>query len=267
MYSPLPSRFRWRRSLIGLRVWMLRLLLALILGSGLRWVIQRASLPSDVTERPPIARAKTGAVLLVANRQEDTLTFVDVDTGQVLSTTNTGYHPHDIAVTPDGRTAFVANYGAGQSLSVIDVAARRELRKIDLGLGRDPLGIQVGRDGTKLYVTPEDAQEVLEVDLATEKVVRTLQAGQVVSRMFVLAPDGRRLYATNARNGMVSVVDLGQGAAVAQIAARPGCEGIDITPDGRTVWTANTYSNTITVIDTNTLTVVANLPCQGRRAA
>jgi len=211
-----------------------------------------------------IARAQAGAVLLVANRLESTLTFVDVATGRALGTTYTGYHPHDIAVTPDGRTAFVANYGVGESVSVIDVATRRELRKIDLGLGRDPLGIHVSRDGTKLYVTPEAEQAVLEIDLATEKVVRTLKTGQEVSRMFVLAPDGQRLYTVNTRNGIVTVLDLDQGAAVAQIATRSGCEGIDVTPDGRAIWTANTYADTVTVIDTNTLTVVANLPCPGR---
>jgi DNA-binding beta-propeller fold protein YncE len=155
-----------------------------------------------------IARAPAGAVLLVANRLESTLTFVDVATGRELGTTDTGYHPHDIAMTPDGRTAFVAHYGAGESVSVIDVAARRELRQIDLGLGRGPLGLQVRRDGTKLYVTPEATQAVLEIDLATEKVVRILETGQEVSRLFVVAPDGRRLYTANFRNGTVTVLDL-----------------------------------------------------------
>jgi len=238
-------------------------MLALILGRGLGWVVQRASLPREVAE-PPRTRAPAGTVLLVANRLDSTLTFVDLATDLALGTTDTGYHPHDIAVTPDGRTAFVACYSAGESISVIDVAARREVRKIDLGPRSDPLGVQVSRDGTKLYITPEDAQAVLEIDVATGKVVRTLDTGQEVSRMFVLAPDGRRLYTSNSRNGMVTVLDLDQGTAVAQIATRRGCEGIDVAPDGRAVWTANTYADTVSVIDTNSLTVVADLPCPGR---
>jgi YVTN family beta-propeller protein len=197
-------------------------------------------------------------VLLISNRQDSTLTFFDIATGRV-GNTDTGYHPREISVTPDGRTAFVANYGAGDSISVIDVAARRELRRIDLGLGRDPHGLQVSRDGTKVYVTAEAERAVLEVDLATEKVLRTLKTGQEAPHMLVLAPDGRRLYTADMRSGIVSVLDLGQGEPVAQIVTGRGCEGIDVTRDGRTVWTANKYADSVSVIDTNTLTVVAKI--------
>jgi YVTN family beta-propeller protein len=211
-----------------------------------------------------IARAQGGAVLLVANKQDSTLTFVDLASGRATGTAATGYHPHEVAVSPDGRTAFVSNYGAGDSVSVIDVAARRELRKIDLGPGRDPHGLRVSRDGTRLYVTAEGERAVLEIDVATEKVLRTFKTGQEVSHMVALAPDGGRLYTANIRNGTVTVLDLDRGVVVAQIAAGPGCEGIDVTPDGGTIWTANKYADTVSVIDAKTLTVAARLPRPGR---
>ena len=131
-------------------------------------------------------------------------------------------------------------------------------------MGRDPHGIQLSQDGTKLYVTAEAEEAVLEVDVATEQVVRRFETGQEVSHMLALAPDGRRLYTANIRSGTATVIDLDQGKVVAQIATGPGCEGIDITPDGRTVWTANKYANTVSVIDTKTLKVVERLTRRGR---
>jgi YVTN family beta-propeller protein len=62
----------------------------------------------------------------------------------------------------------------------------------------------------------------------------------------------------------VTVLDLGQGEAVAEIFTWRGGEGIDVTPDGRTVWIANMETNSVLVIDTNTLTVVDKLRGRGR---
>jgi YVTN family beta-propeller protein len=206
-----------------------------------------------------IAHSQRNAVLLVSNVQDSKLTFVDLGTGKVSGYADTGYDPREIAVTPDGRTAYISNYGAGDSISVIDVRTRKELRKIDLGADRDPHGIQVSRDGRKLYVTAETVHAVLEIDVATDRVLRTLKTGRK-SHMLVLAPDGRRLYTSNGPSGTVTVLDLETGVAVAEIPTGRGSAGIDITPDGRTVWTASVNANTVSVVDTTTLKVVARLP-------
>src|SRR2546430_9232662 len=48
----------------------------------------------------------------------------------------TGEGPHEITVSDDGKMAFVANYGArtpGNTISVMDLVARKETRRVDLG--------------------------------------------------------------------------------------------------------------------------------------
>ena len=213
----------------------------------------------------PAADAQDGGpVLLVGNKRDDTLTFVDSATFKVLGTTTTGRGPHELAVTPDGRTAFVANYeGPGDSLSVVDVAARKELRKVPLGPYRGPHGILVSGDGKTVYVTCERSRAVVAVDAATGKVVRAIETGQEVSHMLVMKPDGRKLYTANIGSGTATAIDLAEGKAVAQVRTGAGCEGIDVTPDGKEVWTANRDADTVSVIATATDEVLATLPCPG----
>jgi YVTN family beta-propeller protein len=257
-------RREWLRSID--RRWLVAV--AVVAGLASLLTLTIVSVRRSRAGRPPglsapedlgIARSRTNAVLLVSNARDSALTFVELGTGRILGNTDTGPLPREIAVTPDGRTAFVVNEGGDDGVSVIDVAARREIRKIELGRVRDPQGIQVSGDGTRLYVTAQAEQAVLEIDVATGKVLRTLATGQE-SRRLVLAPDGRTLYTANGRDGTVTVLDLDQGTPVAQIATGRGCASIDITPDGRTVWAVNWSFDTVSVVDTKSFTVVAKLP-------
>jgi YVTN family beta-propeller protein len=212
--------------------------------------------PARAQEEPPL--------LLIASKRDGIVTFVDTATREALARATTGRGPHELVVTPDGTTAFVANYeGPGDSLSVIDVAARKERRKIPLGRYRAPHGLQLNRDGTKLYVTCERSRAVVELDVATEQITRAFETGQEVTHMLVLTPDGKKLYTANIGSGSATAIDLGRGEVVARIPTGAGCEGIDVTPDGKQVWVTNREAGTVSVIDTATDRVVATMPCAG----
>ena len=51
--------------------------------------------------------------LLVGNKAENSMVFVDPATNMVLGKVPTGNGPHEIAASSDGKVAFVANYGTG----------------------------------------------------------------------------------------------------------------------------------------------------------
>jgi DNA-binding beta-propeller fold protein YncE len=73
--------------------------------------------------------ASAADLLLVGNKGEDTLSFVDLVTGKELSRLPTGRMPHEIAISPDGRQAAVVAYG-GRSIDLIDIARRAKLRTL-----------------------------------------------------------------------------------------------------------------------------------------
>src|SRR3954447_12915212 len=84
-----------------------------------------------------LAAADTPALtLIVGNKEENSLAIVDPASGKVLGRVPTGNGPHEVAVSADGKLAFVANYGTGpapgSTLSVIDLVAQKEIRKFDI---------------------------------------------------------------------------------------------------------------------------------------
>ena len=114
------------------------------------------------------APADTTALLLVANKQENTLSVIEIGTGRLLATLPTGHGPHEVAVSSDGRRAVVANYGdqtPGSSLTVMDLGTRTVQRTIDLGEYRRPHGIVILPGDSLAAVTVEASQAVLIVRL------------------------------------------------------------------------------------------------------
>ncbi len=56
-----------------------------------------------------------------------------------------------VAVTPDGKTAFVTNNGSG-TVSTIDVKTRKK-NPTDITVGTNPKGVAVTPDGKTVFVT------------------------------------------------------------------------------------------------------------------
>src|SRR5687767_301850 len=114
--------------------------------------------------------------LLVANKKDATVMLIDVGSGKTLATLPTGRGPHEIAASPDGKTAVIADYGdqgaEGKTLTVIDLDGRKVARTIDLGEFRRPHGLAFLPGGKELIATVEKNQAVVVVDVAAGKVLR-----------------------------------------------------------------------------------------------
>jgi YVTN family beta-propeller protein len=203
--------------------------------------------------------AQTGT-LIVLNKSDHTATFIDAASRKALATVPTGTAPHEVAISPDGKTAVVANYGTreapGKTLSVLDIPGKKKLKDLDLGDYRRPHGIAWISDHT-VVVTVEANQAVLVVDVQSGKVLDALETGQNISHMVVLTPDRSLAFVANIGSGTATVLDLKGKRRLATIETGAGAEGIDITPDGKEVWVTNRAANTISVIDVATLKVTA----------
>lgn len=195
--------------------------------------------------------------LLVLNKVENTLAIIDPASMKVLGRVPTGEGPHEVAVSADGRLAFVANYGTqqkpGDSLSIIDIAARKEVKRLDVGPLVRPHGIMEA--GGKIYFTAEVNRAVARYNPATDRIDWIMGTGQTATHMLVISPDGRRLYTANIASDTVTVIALDAPpgpTAIAQIGVGKQPEGIAVSPDGRELWVGQNGDGQISIIDTAT---------------
>src|SRR3954464_11362120 len=115
--------------------------------------------------------AQSAGRLVVLNKEDATLVTVDPATGTILGTVATGEAPHEAAVSTDGKTAFAANYGAktpGNTISVVDLATMKEVRRFDVSPLRRPHGLFF-HDG-RLYFTAELNRVVGRYDPASNQI-------------------------------------------------------------------------------------------------
>ena len=227
---------------------------ALALSATLAAVLAFVSLPDD-----PQTQA---GLLLVTNKSGNTVSLIDTETGRELKRLPTGPGPHEVALTPDGRLAFVADYGSN-SLTVIDVGELRVDGSVDLGEHRNPHGIVVSKDGTSVWVTTEGSQELVEVDVASRKVKRAITTGQQVTHMVSLVEGREKAYTANIGSGNVTAIDTKSGAVIRQIPTGAGAEGIATTPDETYVLVTNREAGTLTVIDPATDEIVHSMDLGG----
>ena len=129
------------------------------------------------------------ATLHVLAKDDRTLRLLDPAPGAVLARVPVGPDPHEVVASPDGRLAYVSNYegGAGHTLTVVDLAARRVARVVDLGALRGPHGLAVA-DGGAVWFTAEGAKAVGRYDPAAGAVGRVVGTGQDRTHMLVLLP-------------------------------------------------------------------------------
>jgi len=199
-----------------------------------------------------LAPSAFAATLLVLNKEDSTLSFIDPESGRTLGTLPTGSSPHEVEVTADGRTAVVTNYGgqtAGNSLTVVDIAARRERARVDLGELRRPHGLAVA--GQQVFFTAEDAKQIGRLDAAAGRVDWRFPTNQERTHMIVAGRDGRTLFTTNMNSNSASIIEAAAGAEAKQTLVTVGRnpEGVDLAPDGRQLWTANASDGSVSIID------------------
>ena len=200
------------------------------------------------------------ANLLVLNKTDNTLAIVDPATLRVIGRVPTGEAPHELTASADGRLAFVANYGTGprpgNTISVIDIAARKEIKRIDLGALLRPHGIT--QSGGKIYFTIQGSLAVARYDPASERVDWIVGTGQNGTHMVVVTPDLKKAYTANVASGTVTSIEVGSvpgGAVLKTIPVGKGPEGMDLSPDGRELWVGHRQDGGLSIIDTATDTV------------
>jgi DNA-binding beta-propeller fold protein YncE len=207
--------------------------------------------------------ARETADLLVVNKiksrenLQGNLAFIHFASGKVLARVPVGREPHEVAASADGKYALVSNTGnndhPGNTLSLIDIAARKELRRVDLGPLWMPHGL-VYRDD-RFYFTAEGSRVIGAYDPMADHLVWIMGTGQEETHMLLFSRDGTTMFTTNRGSNTVTVLELtadaqtpiGQGRQTV-IPTCQGPEGMDLSPDGAELWVGCRYSNEMAIV-------------------
>jgi YVTN family beta-propeller protein len=208
-------------------------------------------------------------VLVALNKDDSTLAIIDPSTMKVVSKVPTGDSPHEVVLSADGKTAFVANYGArtpGSSISVIDTSAGKEIRRFDVSPLMRPHGLQV--IGGKLYFTAEVNRVIARYDPVANKIDWLMGTGQNGSHMVVGTGDQKRFFTANIGSDSVTSFEFQNvppgGSKVTHIAVGKQPEAIDLSPDGKEIWAGLNAEGAIDVVDTATNTFKEKIKIGGR---
>ena len=250
-----------------------------------------------------LAAQTPSSALLVLEKSDNMLAIVDPANLQIVARVPAGQDPHEIVASPDGNLAYISNYGGSDStlntISVIDVAARKALPAINLGALRSAHGLAFA--GGKVYFTAETNKIVGRYDPATQSVDLVLGTGQDRTHMVAVNESLDRIVTSNVSSGTISIIEqvsLPMGPSVLQpgtagptfvagsaspaggpppgmgsptglprrtwrvtnVAAGRGAEGFDVSPDGKEIWAANAQDATVTIIDVASKRVTQTVP-------
>ena len=225
----------------------------------LRWVVSLSLGAIVAALTIPSAQTSPGQ-LLVLLRDASALAIVDPAIRTVLARVPTVRDPHEVTASADGQLAFVASMIEG--ISVIDIAARKEIRRVDTGPGSQSHDVLFA-DG-KVYFTIEGYKSIGRYDPSTDEIDWTMGIGQDGTHMLVLDQNTNTMFVPNTRSNSVTMVEgvmSGPGESKLTVIPIPGelPEGIDLSPDGREIWTATRNDGNVSIVDVASRSVVQTL--------
>lgn len=251
---------------------------------------------ASFSEPYTVTITKDGTKAYITNSFSTTITIIDIPVN-VVSGVIPGFNgPSGMVITPDGKTAYVNNYGAGMSsgngttVNIVDLTSNMITGTITVD--QAPAALAITPDGAFVYVANY-------VDgnpgTGTVQAIQT-STNTVVSRItgfsgpfdIVITSNGQYAYVTNfgSNNFMpigttVSVIELKLNSIIKTINLAIQPSGIALSPDDRyayatnydTLYTDTNFSSlvpgqgTVNIIDTKTNTVIPPIIAVGQSPA
>jgi YVTN family beta-propeller protein len=218
-----------------------------------------------------------GRTLLIPALGDGVYEVFDTEEEKIVARIPTDGFPHNTAVSPDGRYAYLAPMDRGpyelerireldlplslnEKIYVVDIATRSTVGSIPLPDAPRPIVIHP--NGKRLFVNRDGLMGFEVVDLEERRVIATAryvlneeeEATPSRSHGIGVTPDGREVWSTDINNGTVHVFDVTrdepQHLAKLQTGRTP--LWLTISPDGKLVYVANTADDSVSVFEVAT---------------
>ncbi|HZY20529.1 MAG TPA: YncE family protein [Ramlibacter sp.] len=201
--------------------------------------------------------------VIVANALSDSLTFIDPKTAEIQRVVRGIIDPYQLRFSPDMKWMVTA----GNRLNHVDIY-RWDGKDLQLAArvptGKTPSHVWIDSRSTVAYVTMQDSDELVAVDLATQALRWRIKTGPMPADVYGTADD-RTLLVGLTGSDSVEVFDV-SGAkprAVRRVKTGDGAHAFRAAGDKRHVFLSNRVANTISKIDLDKLEVVATYPAPG----
>jgi YVTN family beta-propeller protein len=150
--------------------------------------------------------------LYVVTREDKQLYVIDLKTKSVLKQYGLDAEAYDCKLSKDGKELFITCWGCDKLLS-FDLV--QNTWKQPVHVGDNPNEMLQSADGKRLFVCNANDNTVSVIDLASRKVIETLDAALYpnspsgsTTNSLALDPRGKQLYIANADNNAVAVFDV-----------------------------------------------------------
>ncbi len=156
---------------------------------------------------------------------------------ELLRKAETGSMPKGAALSPDGNSLYVTNFGQKDKNNITVLDAHTLAPKGRIDLAGNVVESVLSPDGKTLYVSNFGRNSVEFVDLASKTVTREVKT-DTHPKILVLSPDGRSLFAANWASASVTQIDVGSATVVRTLATGQQPRGMAMTRSG-TLFVAN----------------------------
>jgi autotransporter-associated beta strand protein/YVTN family beta-propeller protein len=187
----------------------------------------------------------------------NTISVIDTANNTVTNISVPG--ANGLALTPDGKTLYVAEHNAANAVVPINTA--NNVVGAAILVGTNPFAVAVTPDGTMAYVTNRADDTITPITVATNTPGSPIAIpGLPVSALLnvVVSPDGKTLYATAAVNNFNAIVSINLATqAVSAPIVFGGFQSpgqFAVSADGKTLYLAIANGG-IAVINTATFAV------------
>lgn len=201
--------------------------------------------------------------VIVANSAGDSLTFLEPRTGQVQRVLYGVIDPYHLQFSRDMKW-FVT---AANRLNHVDIyrwdGVEPKLVK-RIATGKTPSHMWIDGTSTTAYITMQDSDELIAVDLPTQTIRWRIATGPMPADVYGIHGGKTLLVGLTGSDG-VQVFDVAgaQPKLVGQIPTGKGAHAFRATGDGKGVFVSNRVANSISRIDITTLKVSDTYPVPG----
>lgn len=171
---------------------------------------------------------------------------------------------HLLVLDQDANTMFMPNTGSN-SVTMVEgiMAGPSRARLTDIPVpGEAPEGIDLSPDGREIWTATRSDGGVSIIDVASRRVVETLDLGMQDANRLKFTPDGRVLIIDGEAASLV-VMDAASRRVIKRVtlgSTDTGDGAVLVAPDGRRAYLGLRAADRVAVVDLDTLEVTLEMP-------